>query len=88
MWKAEAFFAAGISPWRPLRELDDGELHALLGAAARLMRSGGRRREVYRRASRPCRRCGTLVRSYPQGENARVAYWCPGCQAGTGPAGA
>jgi endonuclease-8 len=88
MWKAEAFFAAGISPWRRLLELDDGELHAVLAAAARLMRKGRRRREVYRRAGRPCGRCGTLVRSYPQGENARVAYWCPACQAGTGPAGA
>jgi endonuclease-8 len=88
MWKAEAFFAAGISPWRALGELADGDLRALLAAAARLMRSGRRRREVYRRSGRPCRRCSTLVRSYPQGENARVAYWCPGCQAGTGPAGA
>lgn len=88
MWKAEAFFAAGISPWRRLRELDDAELRALLAASARLMRSGRRRREVYRRAGRPCPRCGALVRSYPQGENARVAYWCPTCQAGTGPAGA
>jgi endonuclease-8 len=88
MWKAEAFFAAGISPWRRLRELDDGELRAVLAASARLMRSGRRRRQVYRCAGRPCRRCGTLVRSHPQGENARVAYWCPACQAGTGPAGA
>jgi endonuclease-8 len=88
MWKAEAFFAAGISPWQWLLELDDGQLRAVLSAAARLMRSGRRCRDVYRRAGRPCRRCGALVRSYPQGDNARVAYWCPGCQAGTGPAGA
>jgi endonuclease-8 len=88
IWKAEAFFAAGISPWRRLLELDDGQLRDVLAASARLMHSGRHRRGVYRRAGRPCRRCGTLVRSYPQGENARVAYWCPGCQAGTGPAGA
>jgi endonuclease-8 len=88
MWKAEAFFAAGISPWQRLLELDDAKLRAVLAASARLMRDGRARREVYRRAGRPCRRCGALVRSHPQGENARVAYWCPGCQAGTGPAGA
>jgi endonuclease-8 len=88
MWRAEAFFAAEISPWRRLRELDDGELRALLAACARLMRMGRRWHEIYRRAGRPCRRCGTLVRSHPQGDNARVAYWCPACQAGTGPAGA
>ena len=27
-------------------------------------------------------RCGGVVRSAPQGENARTAYWCPGCQVG------
>jgi endonuclease-8 len=88
MWKAEVFFATGTSPWQRLRDLDDGELRAMLAASAHLMRSGRRRREVYRRAGRPCRRCGALVRSYPQGEDARMAYWCPACQAGTGPAGA
>ena len=35
---------------------------------------------VYRRAGRPCLRCGGQVRSRPQGDAARVAYWCPGCQ--------
>ena len=35
---------------------------------------------VYRRAGRPCRRCGTPVRSRRQGEQARTAYWCPTCQ--------
>jgi formamidopyrimidine-DNA glycosylase len=37
---------------------------------------------VYRRMGRACRRCGAVIRSYPQGENARMAYWCPGCQQG------
>ena len=37
---------------------------------------------VYRRVGRACRRCGAAIRSYPQGENARMAYWCPGCQKG------
>jgi hypothetical protein len=23
-----------------------------------------------------------VIRSYPQGEAARIAYWCPGCQRG------
>jgi endonuclease VIII len=88
MWKAEALFAAAISPWRRLGELSDDELHALLAAAARLMQSPRRRHRVYRRAGRPCARCATLVRSYPQGDTARMAYWCPGCQAGTEPPGA
>ena len=37
---------------------------------------------VYRRAGRPCRRCGTLIRSAQQGrELPRTTYWCPSCQA-------
>lgn len=35
---------------------------------------------VYRRAGRPCRRCGTPVRSRGQGEANRSTYWCPVCQ--------
>lgn len=88
MWKAEALFAAGTSPWRRLFELDDAELRGVLAEAARLMRSPRGRHCVYRRAGRPCRMCGALIQSFPQGDNARVAYWCPGCQAGTSPAGA
>jgi endonuclease VIII len=86
MWKAEALWDARVSPWRALGEVTDEELLAVLGAAARMMRAGleGARplRHVYRRAARPCRRCGTTIRSYPQGDDARTAYWCPGCQRG------
>jgi endonuclease-8 len=88
MWKAEALFEAEVSPWVRLGELADEELRELLRAAATLMQGPRGRHRVYRRAGRPCPRCGTLVRSYPQGDAARMAYWCPGCQAGTGPPGA
>jgi len=86
MWKAEILFEAEISPWRPVGELDDQDLDRIVGEAARLMRAGRRQHRVYRRAGRPCRRCGAEIRSYPQGDEARMAYWCPGCQAGTSPA--
>ena len=86
MWKAEALWEARVSPWRRLADVVDIELRAILDAAARRMRAGvdGARplRHVYRRAGRTCRRCGTVIRSYPQGEAARIAYWCPGCQRG------
>ena len=76
----------GVSPWRRLEEVDDAELQAVLEAAHTLMRTAldGPRppRRVYRRAGRACPRCGGVVRSAPQGENARTAYWCPGCQVG------
>jgi endonuclease VIII len=86
MWKAEALWDARVSPWRALSDVPDVELRAALDAAHRLMRAGveGTRplRHVYRRAGRACRRCGTVIRSHAQGEAARIAYWCPGCQRG------
>jgi endonuclease-8 len=84
LWRAEALWEARVSPWRRLEEVDDAELRAVLDAAHTLMRTAldERRpaRRVYRRAGRACPRCGGIVRSAPQGENARTAYWCPGCQ--------
>jgi endonuclease-8 len=86
LWKAEALWEARVSPWRQLVAVSDDELREVLAAAHRLMRAGvgGARplRHVYRRAGRACRRCGTVIRSAPQGDSARTAYWCPGCQRG------
>jgi endonuclease VIII len=89
MWKAEALFTAGLKPWVALREADDDQLRRVLSAAS-LMQSPRRRggHLVYRRAGRPCGRCGTTIRSFPQGDDARMAYWCPTCQEGTEPRGA
>jgi endonuclease-8 len=86
LWKAEALWEARVSPWRELDDVSDEELRATLEAAHRLMRASveGTRplRRCYRRAGRPCPRCSTLIRSFPQGEAARTAYWCPSCQRG------
>lgn len=86
MWKAEALWGARVSPWRALGEVSDDELRTVLETAAGLMhgRLDGARplHHVYRRVGRACHRCGGVIRSYPQGENARIAYWCPGCQRG------
>jgi endonuclease-8 len=95
LWKAEALWHARLSPWLWLRDATDEELERVLGEAARLMRAsleGGRpARAVYRRAGRPCPRCGERIRSRGQGDDNRTAYWCPGCQRaerGEGPPGA
>ncbi|HEY8408370.1 MAG TPA: DNA-formamidopyrimidine glycosylase family protein [Gaiellaceae bacterium] len=86
LWKAESLWEERVSPWRALADVRDDELRAVLVAAHRLMRASveGTRplRRCYRRAGRPCPRCSTLIRSYPQGDDARTAYWCPGCQRG------
>jgi endonuclease-8 len=86
MWKAEALWQVRVSPWRLLASVSDLELRGALDSAHRMMRAGleGARplRRVYRRAGRACHRCGGMIRSHPQGEAARTAYWCPGCQRG------
>ena len=51
-----------------------------------IVTTGSRRRGegtwVYGRAGRPCRRCGTPVRTADQGSDpeSRVTFWCPRCQ--------
>jgi endonuclease VIII len=86
LWKAEALWDARVSPWRTLADVSDEELDAVLESAHTKMRAGveGARplRHVYRRAGRPCPRCGQPIRSYGQGDDARTAYWCPRCQRG------
>ena len=89
LWKAESLWRARVSPWRPLVDLSDEELRAVLSEAARLMRrsvdSGREERTVYRAAGRPCPRCSTPVESWGQGDANRMAYWCPSCQPGPDP---
>jgi endonuclease-8 len=89
MWMSEAAWAARVSPWLVVGDATDEELADVLAAAQRSMRAsvdGGRaRREVYRRAGLPCRRCGGIVRSRGLGDENRTAYWCPGCQRGPEP---
>lgn len=86
IWRSEALWEARLSPWRTVADATDDELRAALEAAHRLMAAsvGGARplRRVYRRAGRPCRRCGALIRAHAQGDGARIAYWCPTCQRG------
>jgi endonuclease VIII len=35
---------------------------------------------VYGRQGQECRRCGTIIMSRKQGEQARSTFWCPECQ--------
>jgi endonuclease VIII len=91
MWMAEALWSIHVSPWVRVADAKEGAIGDAVAAARRLMQeavaSGRPGRQVYRRAGRPCRRCGTIVRSRGQGDANRTAYWCPGCQAGAGPPG-
>jgi endonuclease-8 len=86
VWKAEACFGAGISPWRGVGELADQEALAIVDFArthmGRCAREGtlARPRAVYGRAGKPCPRCQGVIRQLRRGETNRVTFWCPRCQ--------
>lgn len=95
VYRTEALYLCGVHPWTPVGEV--GDLRRLVDTGRRLMLANrdrpeqsttgalrGESHHVYGRAGRPCRRCGTPVRSAHQGEpgQARVTAWCPTCQAG------
>jgi endonuclease-8 len=39
---------------------------------------------VYARGGKPCRRCGAAIEARKTGDDARITYWCPRCQTGSG----
>ena len=92
VYKAEVLFLRGLSPWQPAGDVTD--LGALAGLAKRLLEANkerfghittgsmrrGEEHWVYGRRGRPCRRCGTPIRS--AGQQDRITFWCPSCQPG------
>lgn len=100
VYKCELAFLARVTPWLPVGDLPPDVPARLLATAQRLLAankdrverrttSGGRTDQplyVYARAHHPCPRCGTPIR-HDTAQDARVTYWCPGCQSGPGPHG-
>jgi endonuclease-8 len=99
LYKAEVCFLLGVSPWAPVGEVPEPD-RAISLARTLLSRNAnrpeqsttgelgrGRQHWVYQRAGQPCRRCGTRIRTGPQGdgEYARTAFYCPRCQPGPVP---
>jgi endonuclease-8 len=89
IWRNETLFHEHVEPWTRVAQLGDDALRRLVRRARSLLRSsvdlppGRAPMWVYGRARRPCRRCGTIVRSAPQDVGIqRTTYWCPRCQAG------
>jgi len=101
LYANEIAFLCGVTPWQPAQDVDlesaVSHAHRLLDANKTFdaqPTTGSRRRGeehwVYRRTGRPCRRCGTRIREAMHAEassadQARVSYWCPGCQTGPSP---
>jgi endonuclease-8 len=85
IWKSETLFAERVSPFAAVADVDDDGLRRLVETARRKLLAGvagvPEPAQVYRRADRPCGRCGTLIRSTQQGDELpRTTYWCPNCQ--------
>lgn len=84
IFKSEACFAAHLDPWQPVAGLPEEQLAHVAQAAHDLMseavEEGRQDRAVYKRAGRPCLRCGTPICSRGQGDANRTTYWCPSCQ--------
>jgi endonuclease VIII len=86
VWKSECCFALGVDPWRAVGDISDEEAIGLIDFARDHMRVSARDGiaarpgNVYRRAGRPCPRCGTPISGRGQGESNRLTYWCPDCQ--------
>lgn len=99
VYKSEILFLAGQSPLRKLGATPTaviGDLYARAGDLLRRNLRGGPRVTrfvadrrghlwVYGRAQRPCLRCGASIRREQLGIRLRATYWCPRCQAPTGP---
>jgi endonuclease-8 len=102
LYKTEALFLSGLTPWTRVEDVPD--LAGAVRRARRLLvankkhahqtTTGSVRRGedhwVFERSGRPCRRCGTPIRSAEQAEpeqpiRARLSYWCPTCQRGPAP---
>lgn len=94
VYKDESLFLARVSPWTRVDGVPD--LGRVVDIAQRLLDRNkghasqrttddprrGHEHWVHARGGRPCRRCGTTVRSADQGEppRQRVTSWCPACQ--------
>ena len=99
LYRTEALFLQGVTPWTPVEAVD---LDRLVARSVRLMRANRGRWEqsttgalraadqhwVFERSGRPCRRCGRRVLTAEQGEPPyqRLTYWCGHCQVGPAPA--
>lgn len=84
IFKSEACWAARIDPWRPVGDLSDDELRAVLLVAREQMlaavESGDRHSFAVYKARHPCPRCRGPIRCRGQGDANRTTHWCPNCQ--------
>jgi endonuclease-8 len=85
--RCEVLWEAGQDPFQAVSGTSDRTLLELAVRARRQLRQGVRSgrldSHVHHRGGRPCPRCRRPIESRMQGEQPRMLYWCPGCQAPT-----
>jgi endonuclease VIII len=92
VYKSETLWSCVLDPFTPIGEVPVVMRRALLITASRLLRANLDRPEritapavpgglaVYGRQGKPCTRCGHAIDVRKHGTQARVTFWCPGCQ--------
>jgi endonuclease-8 len=97
VFRSEGLWACRQHPFAPVSILERADVERIMTAATKVLhahvhpgppaastqRSGGL--AVYGRNGQPCPRCGDTVEVRRLGEQARLLYWCPGCQVQHGP---
>jgi endonuclease VIII len=92
VFKSEILWACEVHPETCIGAIIEEQRAFLIETAARFLQAnldlaqrttiggvpGGL--AVYGRYRKPCARCGESIEVARHGENARVTYWCPGCQ--------
>jgi endonuclease-8 len=98
VYRSELCFLEKLDPFTAVADVDDATLGRLLERASKLIILNSRGGErvttdqatpgnvyVYGRTGRPCKRCGTIVKSRVvrarPDSNPRRVFWCPRCQA-------
>ena len=92
VFKSEVLWAVELHPSTRVEALTIDQRYRLIDRAADMLRANAERAEritvpgapgglaVYGRTGKPCLRCGAPVAVRRHGEQARVTYFCPGCQ--------
>jgi len=94
VYKSEVLFLRRISPFTPVKDLDDDALRGIIDESHKLLvlnRNNSARRTnfglnrserlwAYGRSGEPCRVCGTAIKMRRQGVDGRSTYFCPACQ--------
>jgi endonuclease-8 len=83
IWKSESLHAAGVDPFRQVKDLGDATIVNILTIARKQLRASANATSRVRHAvyqGNLCRKCGTRIEYRKQGEDVRGTWWCPRCQ--------